>query len=472
MNEYANEIEADEMFEGSTVDIINSKTIQVVTKEGYNFKVTREDVEYLGKGEIEIEEPEIPELQEGDITFTCNPTTPTNGDVEVTIETKIELGENWIEYSINNGALWIKYENPITVDKNGKIEARISNNAGSSVNTATQNVTNIDKLAPNEPTLGVTGVTENSITVVANAEDRPKTNEYASSGIKGYQFSKDNGSTWEPTIPQASGTYTFSNLTAGTSYTLKVKAIDNANNETEITNEINQKTESKEISAGDLANSGSTFGAEVKGYECQNSVAVNKWLLFYADENNIYLIANDYITYESIPNSSEGNKPNKGTLNGAAYFNNILNDYKGSDSITKSDIKELNSSYFSVGFKSTSNNMKAVAYMLDTNVWSGFTGEKAEYSIGCPTLELFFNSYNKKYKTNYKARASSVDGYLVSNDNGSSWNTVIRTMISTNDTTYISKSSNATGLWIASPSFSSFNCLFSVYNTGDVIRNG
>ena len=240
---YFNRYKEEIMFEGSTVDIINNKMLKVITKEGYTFRVTRGKVEYLGKGEIEIEEPEIPELQEGDIIFTCNPTTPTNGDVEVTIETKIELGENWIEYSINNGALWIKYENSITVDKNGKIEARISNNAGSSVNTATQNVTNIDKLDPNEPTLGITGVTENSITVVANAEDRPKTNEYASSGIKGYQFSKDNGNTWEPTIPQARGTYTFSNLTAGTSYTLKVKAIDNANNETEIENAVTETTE-------------------------------------------------------------------------------------------------------------------------------------------------------------------------------------------------------------------------------------
>ena len=184
------------------VEKVSNTKIEVITKEGYVFEVTRDEVKYKGKeGELpeEPEEPEIPELQEGDITFTCNPTTPTNISVEVTIETKIELGENWIEYSINNGVSWTKYENPIILTRNEEIVARISNNAGSSVNTASTSVTNIDKLEPNEPTLGVTGVTENSITVEANATDRPETPEYSSSGIKGYQFSINNGA-WEPTF--------------------------------------------------------------------------------------------------------------------------------------------------------------------------------------------------------------------------------------------------------------------------------
>ena len=246
LDRYVEEIKADEMFkDAKKVEKVSNTKIEVITKEGYVFEVTRDEVKYKGKeGELpeEPEEPEIPELQEGDITFTCNPTTPTNISVEVTIETKIELGENWIEYSINNGASWTKYENPIILTRNEEIVARISNSAGSSVNTASTSVTNIDKLEPNEPTLGVTGVTENSITVVANATDRPETPEYSSSGIKGYQFSINNGA-WEPTIPQASGTYTFSNLTAETSYSIKVKAIDNANNEKEIENAVTGTTD-------------------------------------------------------------------------------------------------------------------------------------------------------------------------------------------------------------------------------------
>ena len=437
MPEYEKEIKTDEMFnDAKKVELSDDKTtIEVITKEGYIFEVTRDKVEYKGKDDGSIpeepEEPEIPELETGDITFICEPSTPTQGSVEVTIEAEIELGDSWIEYS-TDGSYWTEYKNPITVSDNCEIYARISNSAGPSVNTATGNVenidrldpkmftptvsnttnsitltgstedaektetdgcsginvyyfsidggewqpengqletsytfsgltqekeytlkmkavdkagneieteeikcttgsvpglikdqnvtftyspetitngdvtvtietnvsgytlqyssndgtswqnystpitmetngtvhaklvdnsrqeggsasgnvTNIDKLAPNEPTLGVTGVTENSITVTANATDQAATTEYASSGIKGYQFSKDNGNTWEPTTPQSSGTYTFNNLTENTPYTLKVKAIDNADNEKEITNAITVTTEKHIVPIG------------------------------------------------------------------------------------------------------------------------------------------------------------------------------------------------------------------------------
>lgn len=32
--------------------------------------------------------------------------------------------------------------------------------------------------------------------------------------------------------------------------------------------------------------------------------------------------------------------------------------------------------------------MQAVAYMLDTEVWSVYKGEKADYAIGGPTIEM------------------------------------------------------------------------------------
>ena len=238
MKRYKEEIERDEMFKNANVDLSDDNTkLKVVTEEGYTFKITKDKVEYVGNN-VEIEEPD---LQEGEITFSYNPSTPTKSSVEVTIETKTELGNNWIEYS-TDGNSWGKYERPITVTDNCKIYARLRNNIGPSTNTATGNVENIDKLDPNEPTLQVTEVTENSITVQASATDQAETSEYASSGIKGYQFSKDNGSTWEPQTPQVSGTYTFNNLTENTSYTLKVKAIDNVNNEKEIENAVTGTT--------------------------------------------------------------------------------------------------------------------------------------------------------------------------------------------------------------------------------------
>ena len=51
-------------------------------------------------------------------------------------------------------------------------------------------------------------------------------------------------------------------------------------------------------------------------------------------------------------------------------------------------------------FKATNANMKATAYLLDTEAWSSFKDEeeKAEYIIGGPTLELFIASYNMNHE--------------------------------------------------------------------------
>ena len=97
MKRYKEEIERDEIFKNADVELSDDNTkLKVVTEEGYTFKITKDKVEYVGNN-VEIEEPD---LQEGEITFSYNPSTPTKSSVEVTIETKTELGNNWIEYSV------------------------------------------------------------------------------------------------------------------------------------------------------------------------------------------------------------------------------------------------------------------------------------------------------------------------------------------------------------------------------------
>ncbi|MGE5456087.1 MAG: glycine-rich protein [Ignavibacteriales bacterium] len=77
-----------------------------------------------------------------------------------------------------------------------------------------------DQLDVTPPTVNLTSnfVTSSSITTVATGED-------LESGMNGYQFSKDNGTTW--TNKQTSNVYTFNNLKNNTDYTFKVKAINN-----------------------------------------------------------------------------------------------------------------------------------------------------------------------------------------------------------------------------------------------------
>ena len=218
-------------------------------------------------------------------------------------------------------------------------------------------------------------------------------------------------------------------------------------------------TVSSEVSAPNVP--GTDYGAIVNGYDC-SSAGVNNWLLFYADDENIYLIADDYIPYENIPSNSKGHKPNKGGSDypRAAYFTDILDDYEGSASITDPDIKALNNDYFTKGYSSSYNNMKTVAYMMDTNAWSVYAGEHAEYAIGGPSIELFVKSYNEHYGTGYTTSASRY-GYMINGKTSID--------LSQSEKPYvITDTSNAYGMWLASPSGSSHNAVMYVYYNGNI----
>lgn len=183
------------------------------------------------------------------------------------------------------------------------------------------------------------------------------------------------------------------------------------------------------VSARDIANSkdkSKYYGAYVNGYECNETIS---WKILYADENNIYLIASDFIDLQY---------PTDETLEG----------YRGLNDITDSRIKALNKDYFEKNYESTGNHqMKQVAYMLDTSVWSNFIGEKADYAIGGPTIELLLKSYNQKYNTNYLAQATSNLGYSMIQGNSSHYGPNVAELEHRNDELYFA----SYGTLIASP---------------------
>ncbi len=195
------------------LDIDKKYTIQVIAK-----KDDKQSAPYI----IDVDMVKLPELTDENTKFIKTPESWTNENVTVTAQTKMtgyiiqtsQDKENWknIAYQI--------------VEKNGKVYARLSDgyNSGKVYET---DITNIDKLAPNEFTPTATSTTK-SITVTASTTDAAAANGSGSSGIAGYRFSKDNGSTW--TEYQTSGTYTWNNLPQTTNYTIKVEAKDNAGN--------------------------------------------------------------------------------------------------------------------------------------------------------------------------------------------------------------------------------------------------
>lgn len=225
-----------------------------------------------------------------------------------------------------------------------------------------------------------------------------------------------------------------------------------------------------------LDNASTSYGAVVTNYDIDGSTGVN-WKIFNSDGINIYLIADDYINYEVIPNSKENNKLNQSdSYPNSAYFTNVLNDYNGSRDIANNNpaYKWLNE-YYEKQYISENNNMKAVAYMLDLNIWNKFREDTALYSIGGPTLEMLFSSYNNKYKMNYEFQATSNIGYFIRKNSNEEWTGRISGLFGTTDELYtINNKNNALSYWIASPSnyssneYDLGNFLLSTYYSGSV----
>lgn len=204
----------------------------------YTFKGLQVGVTYqikvkaLDNAGNEIEVGPVPgtptaEAPEGTVRFSVEPEGWTRGPVRVTI-TSDEANYD-IEYSLNGGS-YQKYDEPVEVsDNNTKVSARLVNQ-GTVGEVSEYTVDKIDKVKPKDFSPNVTDEATTSITVEGNTDDGDADSTSGKSGIKEYWFSKDNGSSWEG--PASEGNYTFTGLTPGSSYQIKVKAVDNANNET------------------------------------------------------------------------------------------------------------------------------------------------------------------------------------------------------------------------------------------------
>lgn len=155
------EIEKGGILEGSTVIVKNEITFRVITKEGYVYEITENKVELIGKQG----ENSSPELQESNIEFRTNPSGYTDGNITVEIITKIELGNNTLQYS-TNGTTWEKYENAITFEENGPIYARIINTLDEIGEVATKTIDTIDREDPNQAIVNFSSTTVDTETEI------------------------------------------------------------------------------------------------------------------------------------------------------------------------------------------------------------------------------------------------------------------------------------------------------------------
>ncbi len=196
--------------------------------------------------------------------------------------------------------------------------------------------------------------------------------------------------------------------------------------------------------------------------------AVEKWQIFHSDGENIYLISDYYIKGQYAPRGKKGNyiKVYTELKDYGEYmvdFCRVINDYSGSeDIINESKAKKWIGwvdSYPNIMNK----NIKAVAYMLDTNenVWGTFAGGMAEYAIGGPTLEMYIASYNSMNKTSIACDKNDEVGYYIKDENND-YNYYLGLGTSQKNNLYLkSETVNLRGMWIASPNFCRNSDLYS-----------
>ena len=198
---------------------------------------------------------------------------------------------------------------------------------------------------------------------------------------------------------------------------------------------INNLEDSVGIKASDIAQSNNKkdfYGKKVTGYTCPNTSGVETWRIFYSDNDNIYLIADDYVTIENVP--TKNGKPLKPSVdeNENVYpkqlnFNSeIIDQYTSinaslinnnvNSSLNSSIIDKWMNRYKVANFLDLYHpGAKATAYMLDTEIWNNlYKGEKAKYAIGSPTLEMFKNSWEETHETELECEALEYSyGYKV-----------------------------------------------------------
>ena len=221
------------------------------------------------------------------------------------------------------------------------------------------------------------------------------------------------------------------------------------------------------------------YGEEVTSF---SSVEGVKWQLFYDDADNYYLIASDYVPIDTLPSElikesqAEGKTKYKAwfaTWDSSSYKGPIVETGEWSKGTASNTItgNPLTSKYLrwvgsSVNTVADNPNMKAVAYMMDTNKWSNFAGSTSgAKAMGGPILEMFIKSYNAKHDTKIStyedgsgnstisSTNANSDGYYVKWNSDASWSYYMEGLDTSAGNMWVKTSdTKAFGMWAVSPS--------------------
>lgn len=261
--------------------------------------------------------------------------------------------------------------------------------------TKTAQVTNIDKTDPSKCEIEAKVNNDGAIEVKATAED-------AESGIGRYECYVSGTKNGEST----DGTFIIEDLETGT-YSVYVTAYDKAGNSKQSDSVSNLKISKTytDITAQMVADHPAKYyGLKVTNYESKNGQ--NDWKIFYSDGEHIFLITGEYVDLSTANEGTTKLDSNTGMKKIGTKYNvnwssapsnlqtNKDKDGNDIDSIVKTR-------FMATGYtlNSSNANSRCVSTLLNANNWESYkdNGNMAEYAIGGSTIEMWMDSWYKRY---------------------------------------------------------------------------
>ena len=206
-----------------------------------------------------------------------------------------------------------------------------------------------------------------------------------------------------------------------------------------------------------------------------DGITTNDWKIFYNSGSNIFIIASEYLSNHKLPQSTDMEVYSMYSV----YWPTPEHLTKaGAESISEIISNKYMLSWKNHFSKSTNDNIKAVASLLDTNTWRNFaSGISGAEAVGCPTIEMYIASWNAKgYTKLYCDNFTSTGYYIGTNINSTLDGIDISSDIQGYaDSLYYPHSTpynNCSGYWIASPSNSSNVSLMAITYKGYITFGG
>ena len=351
-------------------------------------------------------------------------------------------------YSWDGGKTWTSVKEK-EFTSNQTVNIWVKDNVGN-INKQSITINKIDNQAPTNVTLKEGSITSSSISVTASATQN-------GGGIRGYQFSIDNG-TWSS--EQTSATKTFTGLTKNTSYQIKVRVIAKNGKYTDSSN-ITVKTNNIEVPTYEVTDNGDskTVTITYPGTKTENLV-----YQYSVDEGYEWITVNSgntaqYTFHESgtiiARIQDKGNNNNTVTAKtltvtvdpplslNVSYSNVTSSEAMITATISPSDVKISNYKFSWNGSSQSQSSNRMTVYGLTKNkyqtvnvVATASDGRQVSGSVSfytkdipTPTYDVTDNGDSKSVTITYPGTKTDNLEYQYTIDGGSSWRTVSGTEV-------------------------------------------